>query len=195
MASSLAPPYAVLVFALPPTPAPPASASASHAVVRSVLIVIGVISLIAAASIAINCLLRRASRRRASAAALPLSAPAPASAAAPLPLPRSGPAPARRVPALLAATDCTVCLCAIVPRAEAQLACRHRFHTTCIDEWVRSSPASPTCPVCRAAVQPPRPTDAMDQRRSARRSSAACDRRRVAASGEAPPGPSRVSGV
>nr|XP_020147175.1 putative RING-H2 finger protein ATL69 [Aegilops tauschii subsp. strangulata] len=178
-----APPYTVLVVSLPPTPAPPASAS--HAIARSALIILGVICLIAAASIAINCLLRRASRRRAS-----------ASGAAPLPLPRSGPAPAHRAPALLAAADCIVCLCAIVPRAEAQLACRHRFHATCIDEWVRSSPASPTCPLCRAAVQLPRPADAMDQRRTARRSSAAGDRRRVAASGEeAPPGPPRVSGV
>ncbi|RRT67563.1 hypothetical protein B296_00002097 [Ensete ventricosum] len=58
--------------------------------------------------------------------------------------------------------DCSVCLCPFRPQDELRLlpACRHAFHSQCVDTWLRSTPS---CPLCRAsialpALPPPPPT-------------------------------------
>ncbi|KAJ3680637.1 hypothetical protein LUZ60_016915 [Juncus effusus] len=58
--------------------------------------------------------------------------------------------------------DCAVCLSPFDPTAELRLlpACRHAFHSECIDTWLRSTPS---CPLCRASVRlpfPPLPSSA-----------------------------------
>uniref|UniRef100_A0A0D9W8Q8 RING-type domain-containing protein n=1 Tax=Leersia perrieri TaxID=77586 RepID=A0A0D9W8Q8_9ORYZ len=47
--------------------------------------------------------------------------------------------------------DCAVCLSPFTPDAELRLlpACRHAFHTACVDAWLRTTPS---CPLCRATV-------------------------------------------
>ncbi|KAG6512018.1 RING-H2 finger protein ATL46-like [Zingiber officinale] len=58
-------------------------------------------------------------------------------------------------------SDCAVCLSRFRPGDELRLlpACRHAFHSPCIDTWLRSPAAS--CPLCRSPVHlpspPPRP--------------------------------------
>ncbi|CAM0903136.1 unnamed protein product [Alopecurus aequalis] len=53
--------------------------------------------------------------------------------------------------------DCAVCLSPFTLDAELRLlpACRHAFHTACVDAWLRTSP---TCPLCRATVALPHPS-------------------------------------
>ncbi|KAG8059829.1 hypothetical protein GUJ93_ZPchr0002g26804 [Zizania palustris] len=58
--------------------------------------------------------------------------------------------------------DCAVCLSPFAPEAELRLlpACRHAFHASCVDAWLRTTPS---CPLCRATVtlpHPPLPTAA-----------------------------------
>ncbi|KAG8071917.1 hypothetical protein GUJ93_ZPchr0006g44542 [Zizania palustris] len=58
--------------------------------------------------------------------------------------------------------DCAVCLSPFAPEAELRLlpACRHAFHASCVDAWLRTTPS---CPLCRATVSlphPPLPTTA-----------------------------------
>ncbi|THU54821.1 hypothetical protein C4D60_Mb11t00110 [Musa balbisiana] len=53
--------------------------------------------------------------------------------------------------------DCSVCLCSFRPQDELRLlpACRHAFHSQCVDPWLRSIPS---CPLCRASIAlPPLP--------------------------------------
>lgn len=47
-----------------------------------------------------------------------------------------------------AATECAVCLGPVRRRAQADLACGHKFHTKCVRAWFRKRPL--TCPLCRA---------------------------------------------
>ncbi|XP_018676081.2 E3 ubiquitin-protein ligase ATL4-like [Musa acuminata AAA Group] len=50
--------------------------------------------------------------------------------------------------------DCSVCLCPFRPQDELRLlpACRHAFHSQCVDPWLRSIPS---CPLCRASIALP----------------------------------------
>ncbi|XP_074557982.1 E3 ubiquitin-protein ligase ATL4-like [Curcuma longa] len=50
--------------------------------------------------------------------------------------------------------DCAVCLCPFRPHDELRLlpACRHAFHSQCVDPWLRSAPS---CPLCRASIALP----------------------------------------
>ncbi|KAG0452997.1 hypothetical protein HPP92_025360 [Vanilla planifolia] len=60
----------------------------------------------------------------------------------------------RKFPSL----DCAVCLSTFRPQDELRLlpACRHAFHTQCIDTWLRSTPS---CPLCRSSIHlPPAPS-------------------------------------
>uniref|UniRef100_A0A0E0CPY6 RING-type domain-containing protein n=1 Tax=Oryza meridionalis TaxID=40149 RepID=A0A0E0CPY6_9ORYZ len=52
--------------------------------------------------------------------------------------------------------DCAVCLSPFAPEAELRLlpACRHAFHASCVDAWLRTTPS---CPLCRATVSLPHP--------------------------------------
>ncbi|CAL9131108.1 unnamed protein product, partial [Musa acuminata var. zebrina] len=53
--------------------------------------------------------------------------------------------------------DCAVCLSRFRPGDQLRLlpACRHAFHSPCIDAWLLSPAAS--CPLCRSPVQLPPP--------------------------------------
>ncbi|KMZ63087.1 putative Ring finger protein [Zostera marina] len=47
--------------------------------------------------------------------------------------------------------DCAVCLSKFEPQDQLRLlpACRHVFHSTCIDTWIKSTPS---CPLCRSSI-------------------------------------------
>ncbi|KAM0934557.1 putative transcription factor C2H2 family [Dioscorea sansibarensis] len=47
--------------------------------------------------------------------------------------------------------DCAVCLSHLRPQDRLRIlpACRHAFHPSCIDAWLRSSPS---CPLCRSPI-------------------------------------------
>ncbi|KAH7668641.1 Zinc finger RING/FYVE/PHD-type protein [Dioscorea alata] len=47
--------------------------------------------------------------------------------------------------------DCAVCLSHLRPQDRLRIlpACRHAFHLSCIDAWLRSSPS---CPLCRSPI-------------------------------------------
>ncbi|XP_062185440.1 E3 ubiquitin-protein ligase ATL4-like [Phragmites australis] len=53
--------------------------------------------------------------------------------------------------------DCAVCLSLFTPEAELRLlpACRHAFHASCVDAWLRTTPS---CPLCRASIALPHPS-------------------------------------
>ncbi|XP_048534642.1 E3 ubiquitin-protein ligase Os03g0188200-like [Triticum urartu] len=52
--------------------------------------------------------------------------------------------------------DCAVCQCVFCADDELRLlpACRHAFHSGCVDPWLR---ANPSCPLCRASIALPYP--------------------------------------
>ncbi|KAL6975901.1 RING-type E3 ubiquitin transferase [Sarracenia purpurea var. burkii] len=52
--------------------------------------------------------------------------------------------------------ECAVCLSFLEEEEMARLLpnCNHTFHAECIDKWLSSQP---TCPICRAEVEPHRP--------------------------------------
>ncbi|CAD6204536.1 unnamed protein product [Miscanthus lutarioriparius] len=52
--------------------------------------------------------------------------------------------------------DCAVCQSAFRDDDELRLlpACRHAFHSRCVDPWLR---ANPSCPLCRASIELPHP--------------------------------------
>lgn len=52
--------------------------------------------------------------------------------------------------------DCAVCQCVFCGDDELRLlpACRHAFHSSCVDPWLR---ANPSCPLCRASIALPHP--------------------------------------
>ncbi|KAG8084361.1 hypothetical protein GUJ93_ZPchr0010g7919 [Zizania palustris] len=52
--------------------------------------------------------------------------------------------------------DCAVCQSAFRDDDELRLlpACRHAFHSSCVDPWLR---ANPSCPLCRASISLPHP--------------------------------------
>ncbi|CAD5174753.1 unnamed protein product [Musa acuminata subsp. malaccensis] len=52
--------------------------------------------------------------------------------------------------------DCAVCLCPFRPHDELRLlpACRHAFHSSCVEPWLRNTPS---CPLCRASIALPIP--------------------------------------
>ncbi|XP_019709195.1 E3 ubiquitin-protein ligase ATL4-like [Elaeis guineensis] len=52
--------------------------------------------------------------------------------------------------------DCAVCLSPFQPHDELRLlpACRHAFHSSCIDTWLRSTSS---CPLCRSSITIPAP--------------------------------------
>lgn len=52
--------------------------------------------------------------------------------------------------------DCAVCQCVFCSDDELRLlpACRHAFHSSCVDPWLR---ANPSCPLCRASIALPFP--------------------------------------
>ncbi|CAL9753214.1 unnamed protein product [Musa acuminata subsp. burmannicoides] len=52
--------------------------------------------------------------------------------------------------------DCAVCLYPFRPHDELRLlpACRHAFHSRCVDPWLRSTPS---CPLCRSSIALPAP--------------------------------------
>ncbi|XP_066344609.1 E3 ubiquitin-protein ligase Os03g0188200-like [Miscanthus floridulus] len=53
-------------------------------------------------------------------------------------------------------SDCAVCQSAFRDDDELRLlpACRHAFHSRCVDPWLR---ANPSCPLCRASIALPHP--------------------------------------
>ena len=50
--------------------------------------------------------------------------------------------------------ECSICMQQFVPKAEPPVlvaGCLHRFHASCINEWMARKP---TCPVCRGPARP-----------------------------------------
>ncbi|KAG8077965.1 hypothetical protein GUJ93_ZPchr0007g3611 [Zizania palustris] len=103
------------------------------------------------------CHVRRRNRRRAEAAAAAAMAAtdeAPkggldASAIAALPTAAYG-----KVGDAAGCTECAICLGAMQEGDVVRVlpSCGHVFHVACVDKWLASSSS---CPVCRAAVEPP----------------------------------------
>ncbi|RWV94538.1 hypothetical protein GW17_00042913 [Ensete ventricosum] len=56
----------------------------------------------------------------------------------------------------MSSPDCAVCLCPFSPHDELRLlpACRHAFHSSCVEPWLRTTPS---CPLCRASIALPIP--------------------------------------
>ncbi|KAJ8512192.1 hypothetical protein OPV22_002626 [Ensete ventricosum] len=56
----------------------------------------------------------------------------------------------------MSSPDCAVCLCPFSPHDELRLlpACRHAFHSSCVEPWLRTTPS---CPLCRASIALPHP--------------------------------------
>ncbi|KAJ3689613.1 hypothetical protein LUZ61_018777 [Rhynchospora tenuis] len=52
--------------------------------------------------------------------------------------------------------DCAVCYEPFSPDAELRLlpACKHAFHKSCVDKWLKSNPS---CPLCRSSITLPYP--------------------------------------
>ncbi|XP_074584555.1 E3 ubiquitin-protein ligase ATL4-like [Curcuma longa] len=157
----------------PPATTSSSSSSPSHSLIASLFIIAAIIAAVAVASLCIHLLLRFISSRRSSfssVSALPLplvdlrSSSAPSAAesddranaaalidtlpvftfsSALASLPKSTP-------------DCAVCLCPFRPDDELRLlpACRHAFHSSCVDPWIHTTPS---CPLCRASISLPAP--------------------------------------
>jgi hypothetical protein len=52
--------------------------------------------------------------------------------------------------------ECMICLLSVENTHARVTPCGHLFHRDCIDEWGRKSPTLPTCPTCRAGLDPPK---------------------------------------
>ncbi|XP_017699203.2 E3 ubiquitin-protein ligase ATL4-like [Phoenix dactylifera] len=146
------------------SPSPSSLSSSSFAYSPSILIIAAILAFVFVASISIYLLLRFLSRSSSSSSAPPLihrswssstssassalsdqekaalieSLPLFSLASSVAVLPKSSP-------------DCAVCLSPFHPHDELRLlpACRHAFHSPCIDTWLRSTPS---CPLCRASI-------------------------------------------
>lgn len=59
--------------------------------------------------------------------------------------------------------ECTICL-EIMTTSSKWLPCAHKFHTKCIDEWLRQTPS---CPVCRTSAEAPTTTSPPQQHATA----------------------------
>ncbi|CAL9079758.1 unnamed protein product [Musa textilis] len=150
---------------LPPQP-PANSSSVSLSV--SLIIIAAIIVFVVLASFSIRLFLRFLScRRRSPVAALPLpldrswstsSAAAAAAAAAnfvPFDQQKANSLPVYSLAASpKSSPDCAVCLSPLRRHDELRLlpACRHAFHSSCIDPWLQTTPS---CPLCRASVSLP----------------------------------------
>ncbi|KAG6477720.1 E3 ubiquitin-protein ligase ATL4-like [Zingiber officinale] len=171
MASDPRPP---LSFASGPPPAISSSSSSSHSLSVSLFIIAAIIAAVAVTSLCIHLLLRFiASRRRSSSSvsALPHALPfvdlASSSSASSAAEYRANAAalidtlPVFTFSSALASLpksslDCAVCLCPFRPDDELRLlpACRHAFHSSCVDPWLHTTPS---CPLCRASISLPAP--------------------------------------
>ncbi|XP_040258318.2 uncharacterized protein, partial [Aegilops tauschii subsp. strangulata] len=77
--------------------------------------------------------------------------------------------------------DCGVCQCVFCADDELRLlpACRHAFHSVCVDPWLRANPSCPLCHAFIALPYPPLPEllrvelDSVSSRRSTSSSSSA----------------------
>ncbi|KAK8945940.1 E3 ubiquitin-protein ligase ATL4 [Platanthera guangdongensis] len=197
--------------------------SDGHSGGPSVLIIISIIALIIAASASLHLLLRLISRSRSSSSSS--SSTSSSSPTSPAPLLRSIPIDGNSTEALPASSDreklitslplfslassvadfrksssldCAVCLSNFRPQDELRLlpACRHAFHSQCVDTWLRSTPS---CPLCRASIYlpplPPAsspPTETVSSLDSSRSGSfrveiGTVSRRRASADGNATP--------
>ncbi|CAD5193656.1 E3 ubiquitin-protein ligase ATL4-like [Musa acuminata AAA Group] len=148
---------------LPPQP-PTNSSSVSLSV--SLIIIAAIIVFVVLASFFIHLFLRFLScRRGSSVAALPLpldrsrSASSSAAAAAanfvPFDQEKANSLPVYSLAASpKSSPDCAVCLSPLRRHDELRLlpACRHAFHSSCVDPWLQTTPS---CPLCRASVSLP----------------------------------------
>jgi tetratricopeptide (TPR) repeat protein len=48
---------------------------------------------------------------------------------------------------------CVICLGDFVPAEATELSCGHAYHPDCIFDWVKTCKDTPTCPLCRTAVE------------------------------------------
>uniref|UniRef100_A0A0D9VJN1 RING-type domain-containing protein n=1 Tax=Leersia perrieri TaxID=77586 RepID=A0A0D9VJN1_9ORYZ len=162
------------------SPAPPSSSSSSLNLSPSLLIITALLAFVFFASVSIHFLLRCLARPSSHPAPSPLPrrAPPPPSVEAEeaASVRRGGgeeevvddekerliaSLPLFTMASALAALpksspDCAVCLSPFAPDAELRLlpACRHAFHASCVDAWLRTTPS---CPLCRATVSLPHP--------------------------------------
>ncbi|XP_020574578.1 E3 ubiquitin-protein ligase ATL4-like [Phalaenopsis equestris] len=162
----------------PPSPPSPASSVSGdgHSSAPSLIIIVGIIAIVITASASIHLFLRLISRSRSSSSASSSSSSSPPS---PIPLLLSvagndsePPLPANDRDQLISSLpiftfassfsayqkpqslDCAVCLSNFRPHDELRFlpACRHAFHSQCVDTWLRSTPS---CPLCRASIRLP----------------------------------------
>ncbi|URE00499.1 ALG6, ALG8 glycosyltransferase family [Musa troglodytarum] len=146
--------------------------------IHSLFITAGIIAFVIVASFSIHLLLRLLSCRRHSSstvAALPLplarsrstsGSPSPAAAAGSAIPDQENAALIDSLPMFTLASalaflpksspDCAVCLSRFRPHDELRLlpACRHAFHSLCVDPWLRTIAS---CPLCRASISLPGP--------------------------------------
>lgn len=164
----------------PPSPPSPASSVSGdgHSSAPSLIIIVGIIAIVITASASIHLFLRLISRSRSSSTASSSSSSSPPS---PIPLLRTLSVAGDDVEPSLPANDrdqlisslpiftfasslsafqkpqpldCAVCLSNFRQHDELRLlpACRHAFHSQCVDTWLRSTPS---CPLCRASIHLP----------------------------------------
>ncbi|KAM0914977.1 hypothetical protein ACQ4PT_011156 [Festuca glaucescens] len=138
----------------------------------SILIIAVIVVVMLLASISIHYFIRSLCRRSSSAPPLPLVAVR-SSAVAPASVAGQGKEAAaererliERLPLFTLASslaalprssrDCAVCQSVFGGDEELRLlpACRHAFHSRCVDPWLR---ANPSCPLCRASIALPHP--------------------------------------
>ncbi|CAL9088113.1 unnamed protein product [Musa textilis] len=158
-------------------PSATSSSSSSLSFSPSLLIIAAILACVCVASVSIHVLLRLlfSSRRSSSssssvaAASLLVSSHSPAASVTSTADPSSDPVKSALIDSLpifnlsssLAALpksspDCAVCLRPFGPDEDLRLlpACRHAFHSGCVEPWIRKSPS---CPLCRAPVTLPPP--------------------------------------
>ncbi|PKA53292.1 E3 ubiquitin-protein ligase ATL4 [Apostasia shenzhenica] len=148
-----------------------ASGRDGHSGGLSLLIIVGIIAFVIFASASIHFLLRLLSRSP-SASSSSSSPPSPIPLLSRLTASASTSSPASDRDQLISSLplftlassvaslpkspslDCAVCLGALRPADELRLlpACRHAFHSQCVDTWLRSTPS---CPLCRSSIRLP----------------------------------------
>ncbi|RRT41992.1 hypothetical protein B296_00050128 [Ensete ventricosum] len=137
-------------------PQPPANSS-SASLSMSLIIIAAISVFVVLASFSIHLFLRFLScRRRSSVAALPLPLDRSRSAAAanfvPFDQEKANSLPVYSLDASpKSSPDCAVCLSPLRRHDDLRLlpACRHAFHSACVDPWLQDTPS---CPLCRASV-------------------------------------------
>ncbi|RWW05678.1 hypothetical protein GW17_00031031 [Ensete ventricosum] len=160
-------------LAVEPDHLPSATSSSSSSFSPSLLIIAAIVACVCVASVSIHVVLRLlfSSRRSSSvaAASLLVSSRSTSASVTSTADPSSDPVKSALIDSLpvfnlssslatlsKSSPDCAVCLRPFGPDEDLRLlpACRHAFHSGCVEPWIRKSPS---CPLCRAPVTLPPP--------------------------------------